>query len=85
MCASFLFQIPGHVYFLSVSGTGNTQKAFILELIALVFYVSYITYIILYLRMDVAFCWTAEVVYGSCVFLFSYLYIRNGSWRKKRI
>ena len=85
MCASFLFQIPGHVYFLSVSGTGNTQKAFILELIALVFYVSYITYIILYLRMDVAFCWTAEVVYGSSVFLFSYLYIRNGSWRKKRI
>ena len=85
MCFSFLFQVPGHVFFSSISGTGNTQKAFLLEMIALVFYVSYITYVILILRMDVAFCWTAEVVYASGIFILSYLYIRKGNWRKKRI
>lgn len=85
MCLSFIFQVPGHIFFSSVSGTGNTQKAFILELLVLVFYVGYITYVILILRMNVAFCWTGEIVYGSGIGLLSYLYIRRGSWRTKRI
>lgn len=85
MCCAFLFQVPGHVFFSSISGTGNTQKAFILEIVVLVFYVSYITYIILFLRMDVAFCWTGEMVYASGIWLLSYLYIKKGNWRHKRI
>ena len=46
--------IPGNIYFQSVSGTGNTQAAFILELGALVIYLVYITIVIQGLKADVA-------------------------------
>lgn len=60
MCSAYLFLVPANVYFQAVSGTGNTRTALVMELITLVFYVAYITYIILYLKLDVALCWTSE-------------------------
>ena len=77
--------IPGNIYFQSVSGTGNTQTAFILELGALVIYLVYITIVIQGLKADVAFCWTAEHLYASCIGIVSYLYLRKGSWKNKKI
>ena len=61
----------GNIYFQAVSGTGNTRKAFILELVTLSFYTLYIYVIIQHLRFDVAWCWTSEHVYGfaSCCFV----------------
>ena len=85
MCATFLMQVPGHVYFQSVSGTGNTQMAFRLELTTLCIYVAYITYVVLIRRADVAFCWTSEVVYSGFIFLFCLRYIRSGRWRERSI
>ena len=32
LCSAYIFIVPGNVYFQSVSGTGNTRAAFILEL-----------------------------------------------------
>lgn len=85
LCSAYLIMVPAHVYFQSVSGTGNTRSALALELCALVIYVVYITYVILYLRVDVAICWTTEHVYAIFVLLFSYLYIKKGNWQKKKI
>lgn len=56
--------VPANVYFQSVSGTGNTRTALIMEMSVLVVYVAYITYLILYLRVDIALCWTSEHVYA---------------------
>lgn len=69
MCSTYLFLIPANVYFQAVSGTGNTRTALGLELSVLVIYVAYITFIILYLRLDVALCWTSEIVYATFIFL----------------
>ena len=85
LCSSYLVMIPGNIYFQSVSGTGNTQAAFILELGALVIYLVYITIVIQGLKADVAFCWTAEHLYASCIGIVSYLYLRKGSWKNKKI
>lgn len=85
MCFSNLVSIPANVYFHSVSGTGNTRTALLLESAALVIYLAYITYVVLYLRMDVAFCWTAEFVYSTFLLLFSAYYIKRGRWRETRI
>lgn len=85
MCASFLFQVPGHVCFQSVSGTGNTRTALLLEMSTLTIYVLYITYTVFYKRCDVAFCWTSEMVYSITIFLFCCLYLRSGKWRGKQI
>lgn len=85
MCASYLLLVPANVYFQSVSGTGNTRMALVLELGTLAIYVAYITYTILYLRMDVALCWTSEMVYAAFILLFCRWYIKRGKWEEKEI
>lgn len=85
LCSAYLILVPSNVYFQSVSGTGNTRTALGLELCVLAIYVAYITYTILYLRVDVAVCWTTEHVYGIFILMLSYLYIKKGNWQKKQI
>lgn len=85
MCSAYLLLVPANVYFQSVSGTGNTRTALGLEMCTLVIYTAYITYIILYLKIDVALCWTSEIVYSSLIFTFCWLYMRRGNWMGKKI
>lgn len=85
MGASYLFQIPAHVYFNSVSGSGNTKTAFGLEMCALVVYVVYITVVVLMMRVDVAWAWTAECVYGLSMLVLCYRYMRSGKWKNRAI
>ena len=85
MCATYLVLVPANVYFQSVSGTGNTRTALMLELSSLAIYTLYITWTILILHLDVALCWSADIVYGIFILLFCYLYIRRGRWVGKQI
>ena len=85
LCSTYIVQIPGFIYFQSVSGTGNTRAAFRLELGALGVYIAYISIVILMLKMNVEFCWTAEHVYALCIWIFSYIYIRRRKWMQKSI
>lgn len=85
LCTSYFILIPGNIYFQSVSGTGNTQAAFKLELTALGIYVLFIYFVVLQFKADVALCWLAEHLYAFCIGVASYVYIRKGNWRRKRI
>ena len=85
MCSTYLLLVPANVYFQAVSGTGNTRTALCLELAVLAIYVAYITFTILYLRLDVALCWTSELVYAGFILLFCRRYIGRGNWAEKRI
>lgn len=85
LCTSYVFMIPSNIYFQAVSGTGNTRTALLLELGVLAIYIVYTTYLILYLKVDVAWCWTTEHIYSIFILLFSYLYIKKGNWQKKQI
>lgn len=85
LCASYLVMVPSNVYFQAVSGTGNTRTALGLGMAVLVIYVGYITYIVLYLQLDVAVCWTGEILYASLMLLFSRIYMRRGNWRERKI
>ena len=84
-CTTPLLIAPGNIYFQAVSGTGNTRKAFILEMVTLSFYTLYIYVTIQHLRFDVAWCWTSEHVYGFCILLLCYAYLRGGRWKLKKI
>ena len=85
LCSAYLLLVPANVYFQSVSGTGNTRTALAMELCVLAIYVAYATYFILYLKMDIAFAWTTEHVYGTFILLFCYWYMKKGNWQKKKI
>ena len=85
LCTGYLIMVPANVYFQSVSGTGNTRTALIMEMSVLVVYVAYITYLILYLRLDVALCWTSEHVYAILTLILCRWYIQKGNWQQKKI
>lgn len=84
-CTTPFITALGNIFFQAVSGTGNTRTAFLLELSTLCIYVVYIYVIIMQLRLDVAFCWTSEHVYGLVIFLLCLRYIRKGKWIGKQI
>lgn len=75
----------GTVLFSAVSGTGNTRTALRFEIFTLLFYVSYMWFIIIHLRASVAAAWTTEHVYWLFLTILSYFYLRSGRWKDRKI
>ncbi len=85
MISSLPIYSLGSVLFSAVSGTGNTRTALFFEIITLVFYVSYMWFIIVYLQASVAAAWTTEHVYWFLLMTLSFIYLRSGKWRERKI
>lgn len=85
LCTAYLIMIPANIYFQAVSGTGNTQKAFLMEFVALIIYVIYGACIIMEMRSSVAVAWTTEHVYALLIGTFSYWYLKKGNWKNKKL
>jgi len=75
----------GTVWVNSVSGSGNTRTMLAIEMITIVFYVSYAWYVVAHLRLSVAMAWTTEHVYWFFLLLLSFLYMRSGKWKDRVI
>lgn len=76
----YLTLVPGMILFNVVSGTGNTKGALLMEIIAMFFYCFHIWYVVLYLRADIAICWTCENSYNIVLFLLTYYYLKKKQW-----
>jgi len=74
-----------NIFFNAVSGTGNTRTALGIECGVLLIYVTYTWLSTVYLKWPLPVCWLNELIYTFFLFLFSYLYIRRGNWRDKKI
>ncbi len=85
MCSSYLLLAPGLILFNSVSGTGNTKKAFVLEFISTMAYTVFISIVILHLRADVAYCWFAEHVYCTVILILCFNYMAKMKWAGTKI
>ena len=73
------------VFFNSVSGTGNTKSALILELGVLALYVVHIYLTGMYFKFPIHICLTAEILYFIGLLIGSVLYLRYADWKKKTI
>lgn len=84
-----VFALPicslGSVLFNSISGTGNTKIALIMETLTLVFYMFSVWAIVIDYKAPVAVCWLVEYVYWGSLLLFSFLYLTFGKWQTKQI
>jgi MATE family multidrug resistance protein len=69
----------------AVTGTGNTTVNLAIEVITIVFYCCYVYFILEYRNLPILYGWMSEWVYWGSTFVFSYLYMRSGKWRKKVI
>ena len=84
MLSAYIVAVPAFVYFFAVSGTGSTRSTLLIELCSLCVYVGYILYVAVYLKMDVAVCWTSDIVYYAMIFT-SFFYLWKGKWQNKKI
>ena len=51
-----------------------------MELLALAAYVINVLYVVIYLRADIALCWTCEHSYNILLTIFTYYYLRKRHW-----
>lgn len=85
MLLAYVFGVPGYVYFLAVSGTGNTRAAMWIEISILAVYASYIYITAVRIGTDVSIIWFVESVYNVLLLSICLLYLRHGSWKRKKI
>lgn len=84
MLSSYILAVPAFVYFFSVSGTGNTQSALLIDMASILVYVAYTYFVGVWLMADVAVCWTTEYAYNGML-LISFFYLWKGNWRNKKL
>lgn len=82
---AMLFCAVGNIIFFSVSGTGNTRTALIIEIVTLFFYLGYLYLTAIILTQPVEVVWMSEFVYWSILGIVGYTYLKKGNWQKKVI
>lgn len=85
MLTIYLTLVPGFILLGVISGTGDTKQAMIMELIALGVYVINVWYVVIYLRANIAICWTCEHSYNILLTYLTYRYLKKNNWCCKLI
>jgi len=75
----------GNIFFQSVSGTGNTRSALMIESFTLVIYAIWVWLMAIHIKAPLPVCWTAEWIYALLLGLLSFLYFRFAKWQGKKI
>ncbi|MCA6467833.1 MAG: MATE family efflux transporter, partial [Chitinophagaceae bacterium] len=82
---AMLFMSVGVVWMNAVTGTGNSTMNLITEGAAIVLYCVY-TYLVLEVwNLPITVGWASEWLYWSTLLIPSYLYMRSGRWKNKKI
>lgn len=82
---AMLFMSCASIWLNAVIGAGNTKVNLAIEIFAITFYTVYVYIILEKLFLSITIGWTAEWVYWSCILIPSYLYMRKGNWKHKKI
>lgn len=69
----------------AVTGTGNTRITFLIELLAIILYCTYVYLVSEYYFLPIQFGWMSEWLYWLSIFLPSLFYLRSGRWKQKVI
>ncbi|MCC8144866.1 MAG: MATE family efflux transporter [Bacteroidales bacterium] len=75
----------GNIFFNSVSGTGNTRTALVIECSTLMLYCFWMWLTAIYWKAPLYICWTTELVYAFFIGLLSFIYFKKGNWKIKKI
>jgi len=72
-------------WFSGVSGTANTKVALLIEVSTIILYMAYVFVMTFTFNTSLAVIWTSEYVYIITLGLFSYLYLKFGNWKEKKV
>ncbi len=74
----------GMILFEAISGTSNTDHGMYIECFVLIAYIFTAWLTASYLKTTVEWVWMAEVTYGGCLALFSYIYLKCYDWKSRK-
>jgi multidrug resistance protein, MATE family len=69
----------------AVTGTGSTRINLLIEAITLVAYCTYIYLVLEVYNLSIVLGWMSEWLYWGLIFILSYMYIRSGRWKGRKI
>lgn len=75
----------GSTLFNAVSGTGNTNVSFVIEIFTLLFYLTYVYLTAIVYNQSLAVVWMSELVYWTIIGSIAWLYLLTGRWKHKEI
>lgn len=73
------------VIFNGVVGTGNTLINLTLEITSISIYLIYCYFVINRWNAPLYLCWSSEFVYWICLLAGSFIYLKSGRWKGKKI
>ena len=73
------------IIFNGVAGTANTKISLIIEIIAMVLYLSLAYYLAIATKSSIETIWSTEYLYFSTLGILSFWYLKTGNWMKKVI
>lgn len=79
---SILLASVAWVLFNSVTGTGNTKIAMIIEFITIVLYLFTVYILAIVFKQSLTVVWLSEIIYFIFIGSLSYLYLKKGNWKK---
>lgn len=84
LLGTFLFSFS-YVLFQTISGTGNTNMALIVEVVCIAIYLIFTYYACNKENISLSFIWLAEPLYMFLMGVFSIIYLHSGHWKRKVI
>lgn len=82
---ALVFMSVSTIWLNAVTGTGNSKINLINETIAIIIYCLYNYFVLAKIKAPITFGWASEWLYWVCLFIPSYLYIKSGKWKAKKI
>lgn len=73
------------IIFNGVAGTANTKISLIIEIIAMVLYLSLAYYLAIIAKSSIEVIWSTEYLYFTTLAVLSFWYLKSGKWKKKVI
>lgn len=69
----------------TVEGSGNTVAGFIIELITVILYLVIAYLAVFNFKWPVHLVWTADYLYFGLIGVFSWIFLRSGKWKYKKV
>jgi putative MATE family efflux protein len=73
------------ILFNGVAGTANTKISLIIEIIAMILYLSLAYYLAIVTQSSIEIIWATEYVYFFTLGILSFIYLKSGKWKSKVI
>jgi putative MATE family efflux protein len=85
ICVALVMFSVSLIMFSGVSGTGNTKMTLIIDAVTLVMYLLMAYLLAIVFKTSIAGVWFTEAFYFLCMGIMSFLYLRSGKWKNKKI